>query len=98
MSETILVEGLTNAGARAMVATSLGQAYPPSDHLAFLGADHHSTAVDPDFAHTQRFVLIDKNFHVRGFYNGLDSVSLGQLSKDIGLLMLENTSNSSSQK
>lgn len=56
-----------------------------------LKVDKYETtaAIDPDFAHTQRFVLIDKNFHVRGFYNGLDSVSLGQLSKDIGLLMLE---------
>ncbi len=44
--------------------------------------------LDPNFAHTQRFVLLDKNFYVRGFYNGLDSVSLGQLAKDIGLLML----------
>jgi protein SCO1/2 len=32
--------------------------------------------------------LIDKNFNVRGFYNGLDSSSLDKLSKDIGLLML----------
>ncbi|MEP6844639.1 MAG: SCO family protein [Panacibacter sp.] len=49
--------------------------------------------LDPDFAHTQRFVLIDKTFRVRGFYNGLDSTSLGQLSKDIGLLMLEKETN-----
>jgi protein SCO1/2 len=44
--------------------------------------------VDPDFVHTTRFVLIDKNFNVRGFYNGTDSSSLGKLSKDIGILML----------
>jgi len=47
-----------------------------------------STPVNPDFVHTTRFVLIDKNFNVRGFYNGLDSSSLDKLSKDIGLLML----------
>ncbi len=45
--------------------------------------------LDPNFVHTQRFVLIDKNFNVRGFYNGLDTTSLTQLAKDIGLLMLE---------
>ena len=47
-----------------------------------------STPVNPDFVHTTRFVLIDKNFNVRGFYNGLDSTSIDKLSKDIGLLML----------
>ncbi len=44
--------------------------------------------ISPDFVHTTRFVLIDKNFNVRGYYNGLDSGSLDKLSKDIGLLML----------
>lgn len=44
--------------------------------------------INPDFVHTSRFVLIDKNFNVRGYYNGLDSTSLDKLSKDIGLLML----------
>lgn len=46
------------------------------------------TPINPDFVHTTRFVLIDKNFYVRGFYNGTDSASLDKLSKDIGLLML----------
>lgn len=49
--------------------------------------------IDPNFAHTQRFVLLDKNFNVRGFYNGLDTISLAQISKDIGLLMLEKETN-----
>ncbi len=52
-----------------------------------------SGPLDPNFAHTQRFVLIDKDFNVRGFYNGLDSASLGQLAKDVGLLMLEKATN-----
>jgi len=51
--------------------------------------------LDPDFAHTQRFVLLDKTFRVRGFYNGLDTTSLAALSKDIGLLMLEKETNPS---
>lgn len=45
--------------------------------------------LDSNFAHTQRFVLIDKEHNVRGYYKGLDSLSLGQLAKDIGALMLE---------
>lgn len=52
--------------------------------------DQFSTEpINPDFVHTSRFVLLDRNFYVRGYYNGLDSSSLEQLSKDIGILMLE---------
>jgi len=45
--------------------------------------------VDTSFVHTDHFVLIDSNRYVRGFYHGLDSVSLAKLSKDIVLLTLE---------
>ncbi len=44
--------------------------------------------IDPNFVHTSRYVLLDKYYQVRGYYNGLDSNSISQLSKDIGLLML----------
>jgi len=45
--------------------------------------------VDTDFIHTDHFVLIDTNRHVRGYYHGLDSVSLKQLSNDIIFLTME---------
>lgn len=45
--------------------------------------------ISPDFVHTTRFVLLDKDRYVRGYYNGLDSNSLSKLARDIGLLMLE---------
>lgn len=45
--------------------------------------------VDTSFIHSQKFVLLDKDFVVRGYYNGLDTTSLSALAKDIGLLMLE---------
>jgi protein SCO1/2 len=47
--------------------------------------------ISPDFIHTSRFVLLDRNIVVRGYYDGLDkdSTSLSQLARDIGLLMLE---------
>jgi protein SCO1/2 len=55
-----------------------------------LKVDKFSTEpINPDFVHTSRFVLIDKEYTVRGYYNGLDSVSLSKLARDIGLLMLE---------
>ncbi|HVX51443.1 MAG TPA: SCO family protein [Chitinophagaceae bacterium] len=45
--------------------------------------------IDPSFVHTSRFVLLDKNYQVRGYYNGLDTTALAKLSRDIGVLMLE---------
>jgi protein SCO1/2 len=45
--------------------------------------------VDTAFIHTDRFVLLDKNRVVRGYYRGLDSVSIAKLSEDIVFLMLE---------
>lgn len=52
--------------------------------------------VSPDFVHTNRFVLLDRDYVVRGYYNGLDSTSLLKLSKDIGLLLLEKDKNKKS--
>lgn len=36
-----------------------------------------------DFLHTENFVLIDQNRHIRGIYNGLNSASVDQLINDI---------------
>lgn len=45
--------------------------------------------VDTSFIHTDRFVLIDKDRVIRGYYRGLDSASIFKLSEDIVLLSLE---------
>lgn len=45
--------------------------------------------VDTNFIHTDRFVLIDRDRIVRGYYHGLDTASLAKLSHDIVLLSLE---------
>ncbi|MGF7230993.1 SCO family protein [Arachidicoccus sp.] len=46
--------------------------------------------ISPYFPHTARFVLLDRDFHIRGYYNGLDTVeSLPKLAHDISLLMVE---------
>tara|TARA_R110002153_G_scaffold108564_24_gene249113 strand:- start:105 stop:767 length:663 start_codon:yes stop_codon:yes gene_type:complete len=42
-----------------------------------------------DFLHTENFVLIDKNKHIRGIYNGLNKNSVRQLIADIKTLKLE---------
>lgn len=45
--------------------------------------------IDTDFVHTDHFVLIDTNRHVRGYYHGLDTMALKELSKDLVLLTME---------
>lgn len=39
-----------------------------------------------DFLHTENFILIDKNKHIRGIYNGLNKNSVKQLVADIKTL------------
>jgi protein SCO1/2 len=45
--------------------------------------------IDTGFIHTDRFFLLDKDRVVRGWYNGLDSVNLDKLIKDVVLLNME---------
>jgi len=42
-----------------------------------------------DFIHTQNFALIDKEQHIRGFYDGTDSLEIIRLIQDINLLFRE---------
>ena len=42
-----------------------------------------------DFIHTQNFALIDKEFHLRGFYDGTDSTDIDRLIREIRLLKQE---------
>jgi protein SCO1/2 len=42
-----------------------------------------------DFLHTENFVLVDKNKHIRGIYNGLNKTSIEQLIFDIKTLKKE---------
>ena len=42
-----------------------------------------------DFLHTENFLLIDKEKHIRGIYNGLNRASIAQLITDIKALKKE---------
>lgn len=42
-----------------------------------------------DFLHTENFLLIDKNSHIRGIYNGLNTASIAQLIVDVKSLKKE---------
>lgn len=45
--------------------------------------------IDTGFVHTEKIFLLDKEHVVRGWYNGLDSVHLDQVIKDVVLLNME---------
>jgi len=45
--------------------------------------------IDTGFIHTEKLFLIDKDRLVRGWYNGLDSLHLDQVIKDVVLLNME---------
>jgi protein SCO1/2 len=45
--------------------------------------------IDSNFVHTDFFVLIDSNRHVRGYYHGLDTMAIRRLSSDIIFLSME---------
>lgn len=42
-----------------------------------------------DFLHSENFLLIDKNRHIRGIYNGLNKASIKQLIADVKTLRKE---------
>lgn len=44
---------------------------------------------EDDFIHTQNFALVDKERHLRGFYDGTDSLEVSRLIIDINLLLEE---------
>ena len=44
---------------------------------------------EEDFIHTQNFALIDKDQHIRGFYDGTDSAEVNRLILEIKLLTKE---------
>lgn len=44
---------------------------------------------EDDFIHTERFALVDKNRHIRGYYDGTNPTEVDQLIKDIQELLAE---------
>lgn len=45
--------------------------------------------IDTNFIHSDKIILLDRAHVIRGYYNGLDSLSLSHLAEDIGKLTLE---------
>lgn len=55
----------------------------------FVEEDLGLSKEEDEFLHTENFVLIDKNRHIRGIYNGLNKTSINQLIVDIKTLKME---------
>jgi protein SCO1/2 len=55
----------------------------------FVDEDEGLVKDDEVFLHTENFILIDKQRHIRGIYNGLDPDSMLDLIRDINVLKKE---------
>ena len=55
----------------------------------FANEDMGEYMENEEFLHTENLLLIDKNRHVRGIYNGLNKTSIQHLWNDINLLLEE---------
>ena len=55
----------------------------------FVEEDLGKEKKEDDFLHTENFVLVDKNKHIRGIYNGLNTNDIIQLIADIKTLKKE---------
>jgi len=65
------------------------QIYDLGRQAYFAEEDLGVDKTEDDFLHTENFVLIDKNRHIRGIYNGLNT-SVQQLIADVKTLQHEN--------
>jgi protein SCO1/2 len=48
-----------------------------------------SPNLEDKFVHTDKFVLVDKQGHIRGFYNGTDPLEIDKLILEIKVLLSE---------
>lgn len=69
-------------GNKADIYTLARQSYFAEDEIGF---NSDST----QFLHTERFVLVDKNGHLRGVYNGTVALEMDRLIEDINILLVE---------
>ncbi|KVX02341.1 SCO family protein [Shewanella frigidimarina] len=63
------------------------QIYALARNAYFANEDLGEFVSNEDFLHTENLVLVDKNRHIRGIYNGLNNTSVTNLITDMKLLM-----------
>ena len=69
-----------------LVTGERSEIYDLGRNSYFVEEDLGQTKTDEDFLHTENFVLIDKNKHIRGIYNVLNKTAIQQLIADIQTL------------
>jgi len=62
--------------------------YEQARHGYFLVASDEEGG-DEEFIHSNKLILVDKNRHLRGYYNGTDSSEVDQLLDDIRYLIMQ---------
>ena len=72
-----------------LVTGERSEIYDLGRNSYFVEEDLGETKTEEDFLHTENFVLIDKNKHIRGIYNGLNKTAIQQLIADIQTLKKE---------
>jgi len=72
-----------------LVTGDQDQIYRLGREAYFVEEDQGLEKDEDDFLHTENFVLIDQNRHIRGIYNGLNRAALNQLIADIKTLKQE---------
>lgn len=72
-----------------LVTGDRAQIYDLGRNYYFVEEDLGIEKEAEDFLHTENFVLIDKNRHIRGIYNGLNKTAIQQLISDIHTLKQE---------
>ncbi len=65
------------------------QIYDLGRQAYFVEEDLGEVKTEDDFLHTENFVLIDKDKHIRGIYNGLNKTDVQQLIADVKTLKKE---------
>ncbi|MGB3182973.1 MAG: SCO family protein [Cyclobacteriaceae bacterium] len=84
------------AGRKGVTAGKWHLATGDRDHIYSLGRQDYFAEEDlgisksaDDFLHTENFILVDGNRHIRGLYNGINKASVQQLIADIKTLKKE---------
>lgn len=55
----------------------------------YLVSTREDALAEGGFLHSEKFILVDWNHHIRGFYNGTDINEISDLSDDIRILLKE---------
>lgn len=92
-SVPVLANYATIKGVKAskwdLVTGSRSEIYNLGRNFYFVEEDLGLEKAADDFLHTENFVLVDKNRHIRGIYSGLNATAIQQLIADVKNLQNE---------